>query len=60
MLQSDTETGAYLRGEKVIKIPQLTHTPQKFLSMEHARENNLRDISVDIPLGALTVVTGVS
>lgn len=50
ILQSDTETGAYLRGEKVIKIPELRHAPQKFLRMEHARENNLKDISVDIPL----------
>lgn len=60
ILKSKTETGAYLRGEKVIKTPELKHTPKNFLKIENARENNLKNVSVDIPLGALTVVTGVS
>lgn len=60
ILKSQTETGAYLRGEKIIHIPDMSQEPTDFLSIEHARENNLRDISVKIPLGALTVVTGVS
>jgi excinuclease ABC subunit A len=60
MLKSNTETGAYLRGEKVIKIPELKHIPKDFIRIENARENNLQNVSVDIPLGAMTVVTGVS
>jgi len=60
ILKSKTETGAYLRGEKVIKIPDMKQVPKEFLHMENARENNLKNVSVDIPLGALTVVTGVS
>lgn len=60
ILKADTETGAYLRGEKVIKIPGTKKAPEKFLTMQNARENNLKNVSVDIPLAALTVVTGVS
>lgn len=60
MLKSDTETGRYLRGEKTISIPLLKRKPTHFLSIENARENNLKNVSVKIPLGALTVVTGVS
>ncbi len=59
-MQSDTETGRYLRGEKTIHIPAIRHKPTQFLTMENARENNLKNVSVKIPLGALTVVTGVS
>ncbi|MEN9874970.1 MAG: hypothetical protein RL186_1867, partial [Pseudomonadota bacterium] len=55
-------TGAYLRGEKSIPIPtkRRRRNPKKFLRIEGASGNNLKDVSVDIPLGIFTCVTGVS
>jgi excinuclease ABC subunit A len=55
-------TGAYLRGEKAIPIPpkRRRRNPKKFLRIEGATGNNLKNISVDIPLGIFTCVTGVS
>lgn len=60
LLKSDTQTGKFLRGEESIHIPPLKKKPTKFLSLKNATENNLQNVSVDIPLEALTVVTGVS
>jgi excinuclease ABC subunit A len=55
-------TGAYLRGERSIPIPakRRRRNPKKFLRIEGATGNNLKDVSVDIPLGIFTCVTGVS
>jgi excinuclease ABC subunit A len=55
-------TGAYLRGEKSIPIPpkRRRRNPKKFLRIEGATGNNLKNVSVDIPLGIFTCVTGVS
>jgi excinuclease ABC subunit A len=55
-------TGAYLRGEKAIPIPpkRRRRNPKKFLRIEGATGNNLKNVSVDIPLGIFTCVTGVS
>jgi len=54
-------TGAYLSGRKRIRIPEQRREGNgKKITIKNARENNLKNVSVDIPLGKLVVVTGVS
>jgi len=57
----DSLTGRYLAGEVEIALPAERRTPTKgSVTIVGARQNNLRSIDVEIPLGMLTVVTGVS
>ncbi|MBC8584323.1 excinuclease ABC subunit UvrA [Youxingia wuxianensis] len=54
-------TGQYLCGEKKIEVPKTRRKGNgKFLRIEGAQENNLKNVDVEIPLGTFTVVTGVS
>lgn len=53
-------TGDYLSGRKKIEVPDVRRKPTGWLTVKNAYENNLRHIDVDIPLGIMTCVTGVS
>jgi len=54
-------TGAYLSGRREISIPVQRRTPNgKWLKVSGARENNLKDVTLKVPLGLFTCITGVS
>ena len=56
----DSITGQYLSGKKKIAVPEVRRMPEKFIEIKGARENNLKNLDVKIPLGVMCCVTGVS
>ena len=60
MANPDSITGAYLSGKKKIPVPEVREKPAGWLKITGAEENNLKGIDVEIPLGIMTCVTGVS
>ncbi len=60
LLKKNTLTAHYLNKKKEIKIPQKRRQWQEFIHIKGAHENNLKNIDVKVPLGIITVVTGVS
>ena len=60
MKNPDSITGAYLSGRMKIPVPPERKKPTGWLTVKGARENNLKNITVEIPLGIMTCITGVS
>ena len=61
MACKESITGQYLTGEKKVELPAERRSGNgKFIKIKGAKENNLKNVNVDIPLGTLTMVTGVS
>lgn len=53
-------TGKYLSGERTIPVPQVRREPKGFLKVFGAKENNLKHVNIEVPLGVFVCVTGVS
>jgi excinuclease ABC subunit A len=62
LASKESLTGKYLRGELEISVPKVRRpwTKDRTIRIEGAKQNNLRDVSVDFPLGVFTCITGVS
>jgi excinuclease ABC subunit A len=58
----DSLTGQYLSGRKSIEVPKKRHgpDPKRMLRLSQAEGNNLKKVTLDLPVGLLTCVTGVS
>ncbi len=60
MKNEHSVTGAYLSGKRRIPVPEIRKQPSGWLHIKGAAENNLKNVNVDIPLGIMTCITGVS
>jgi len=60
LLKADTLTGKYLRGDMFIQPPEKRRKAREFVTLKKVETNNLKGLDVDIPLGVMTCVTGVS
>lgn len=60
MQNPNSLTGSYLSGKREIAVPERHRTTDQFLTLKHARKNNLQDVTVTFPLKVLCCVSGVS
>ncbi len=60
IMKSDSLTANYLNGSMRIEVPESRRKAKKFIEIKGAREHNLQNVDVQIPLNALSVITGVS
>ncbi len=60
ILKSDSLTAGYLNGKLQIDVPEKRRTSKNSIKIIGARENNLKNINVEIPFGVFTAITGVS
>lgn len=56
----ESVTGQYLSGKRQVPVPEVRRTPKGWLTVVGAKENNLKNVSINIPIGVMTCVTGVS
>ncbi len=60
VLLSSSLTASYLNGTMEIEVPKERRTSKNFITINGARENNLKNIDITFPLNMLTIITGVS
>ncbi|RKM60316.1 excinuclease ABC subunit UvrA [Butyrivibrio sp. XB500-5] len=60
MQVKESITGQYLSGKLKIEVPKERRQPKGWLKVKGAKENNLKNVDIDVPLGVMTIVTGVS
>jgi excinuclease ABC subunit A len=60
VINSDSLTGAFLAGKMKIAVPPQRRQATSWIELRGAQQNNLRNIDINVPLGVLTAVTGVS